>query len=84
MIHKDIKWNWDDLVGILNDTLLRAKLRAVEPHLLNKLDKPELGVLLPAILSNFSQYDLDLALDYRLNVEFYATNIPVTAITAKL
>jgi len=70
-------WDWDELVGILNDTLLRAKLRAVEPSLLDKIDKPETGVLLPALLANFSQYDLDLALDYRINVSALADKIPI-------
>jgi len=70
-------WDWDELVGILNDTLLRAKLRAVEPALLDKINKPETGVLLPAILANFSQYDLDLALDYRINVSALTDKIPI-------
>ena len=70
-------WDWDELVGILNDTLLRSKLRAVEPALLDKTNRSELGVLLPAILANFSQFDLDIALDYRLNHAFYAESIPI-------
>lgn len=73
-------WTWDDLVNILNDTLLRAKLRAVEPDMLDKLKKSEVGVLLPAILSDFSQYDLTIALDYRLNLEYVYTNNPVMAV----
>jgi hypothetical protein len=73
-------WTWDDLVGILNDTLLRAKLRAVEPQLLDKLDKAEVGVLLPAILADFSQYDLNLALDYRLNTNFVYETAPVMTV----
>ncbi len=72
-------WTWDDLVGILNDTLLRAKLRAVEPQLLDTLDKAEVGVLLPAILADFSQYDLSVALDYRLTIPFVYENAPVKA-----
>ncbi|HKH59797.1 MAG TPA: hypothetical protein VKA49_03145 [Flavitalea sp.] len=70
-------WDWDELVSILHDTLLRSKLRAVEPSLLDKTNRPELGVLLPAILGNFSQFDLDIALDYRLNHAFYAETIPI-------
>lgn len=73
-------WNWEKLLGILNDTLLRAKLRAVEPQLLDTLQKPETGVLLPAILSTFSQYGLDISLDYRLNVAFYEHNLPLSSI----
>jgi hypothetical protein len=74
-------WDWEKLTGIINDTLLRAKLRAVEPKLLDTLNKPELGVLLPAVLANFSQYDMDISLDYRLNAAFYQEKIPVTAVT---
>lgn len=74
-------WSWDELVGIINDTFLRVKLRAVEPALLDKLNKPEVGTLLPGLLANFSQYDLDIALDFRMNVEHYAEHIPITPIT---
>lgn len=70
-------WDWDELVGILNDTLLRAKLRAVEPALLDKINRAETGVLLPAILASFSQYDLDVALDYRINVSALTDKIPI-------
>jgi hypothetical protein len=61
-------WEWDDLVSIVNDTLARAKRRAVEPLLLEKENKPEVNVLLPAIVSEFSQYDLNISLDYRFNL----------------
>lgn len=74
------KWDWDSLVGILNDTLLRAKLRAVEPAMLDKINQPELSVLLPALLSTFSQYDIDISLDYRNNIRFFADTIPVTSL----
>jgi hypothetical protein len=69
-------------VGVLEDTLLRAKLRAVEPALLDKENRPELSVLLPAILSSFSEYDLDIALDYRINIASVYKEAPVkTAFT---
>ena len=73
-------WTWDDLVGILNDTLLRAKLRAVEPQLLDTLDKVEVGVLLPAILADFSQYDLGVALDYRINIPYVYETAPIMTV----
>jgi hypothetical protein len=73
-------WSWEKLVGILNDTLLRAKLRAVEPQLLDKLQRPDTGVLLPAVMSEFSQYGLDISLDYRLNVGFFENNLPLSSI----
>ncbi len=62
-------WSWDALVNILNDTLRRARLRAVEPLLLDqRAQNPELSVLLPAIISEFQQYDLNVSLDLRLNL----------------
>ena len=62
-------WSWDALVGILNDTLRRAKMRAVEPLLLDQRTvNPELGVLLPAVISEFQQYALNVSLDLRLNL----------------
>jgi hypothetical protein len=41
-------WTWDKLVGILQDTFTRAKLRAVEP---DQLGDTALGHLLPAIIT---------------------------------
>ncbi|SJM95718.1 conserved hypothetical protein [Crenothrix polyspora] len=70
-------WTWEDLIGILNDTLNRAKLRAVEPKLLDELLPPEINILRPAILADFSQYDLNVALDYRMNLEALATQLPI-------
>jgi hypothetical protein len=70
-------WNWDDLMGIVNDTFLRAKQRAVEPAMLDKLGNPEIDLLLPALLSSFSQYDMDFALDYRLNIKFFDELAPI-------
>lgn len=74
------RWTWEELVGILNDTLQRAKRRAVEPALLDKLDRPELSMLLPAMVADFSQYDLNICLDYRLNQQFYAQHIPMVTV----
>jgi hypothetical protein len=77
-------WNWQDLVGILEDTLLRAKLRAVEPAKLDALKKPELGVLLPALLASFSEYDLNVELDYRLNIAAIYQAAPIKMAAARL
>lgn len=73
-------WTWDELVGILNDTLQRAKRRAVEPILLDKLDRAELSVLLPAIVADFSQYDLNASLDYRQNLQYFKEKMPVLSV----
>ena len=56
-------WNWDDLVGTLNDTLARAKRRAVEPAQLEK-DGLVWNALAPALVSEFSTLDTaDVSLD---------------------
>lgn len=70
-------WTWDDLVGILNDTLNRAKLRAVEPKLLDELTQPEINILRPAVVADFSQYDLNVALDYRMNLVNLMAELPI-------
>lgn len=75
-------WTWDDLMGILNDTLHRAKLRAVEPQLLDNLIRPEVNVLRPALLADFTQYDLNVALDYRMNLLALATALPLQPVMA--
>jgi hypothetical protein len=41
-------WTWDKLVGIVQDTFLRAKLRAVEP---DQLGDTAFGHLLPAVVA---------------------------------
>src|SRR5258708_7691557 len=46
-------WNWDDLVGILSDTLQRAKRRAVEPEQLEK-QGTVWNAFAPALVSEFS------------------------------
>ena len=63
-------WNWDDLVGILNDTLQRAKRRAVEPDQLEK-QSPVWNALAPALVSEFSTIQqADVSLDLMTVLEF--------------
>ena len=71
-------WNWGALVGTLNDTLQRAKRRAVEPDQLEK-QSPVWNAFVPALVSEFStieQADVSLDLMGVLNfaalAEFYA------------
>jgi hypothetical protein len=57
-------WSWDNLVGTLNDTLARAKRRAVEPSQLEKTGAVW-NALAPATVSEFSTlpfYDISLDL----------------------
>jgi len=48
-------WTWDKLVGILQDTLHRAKLRAVEPE---QLGDTMYGQLLPAIITPVASHPM--------------------------
>lgn len=77
-------WDWSNLVGVLEDTLLRAKLRAVEPDLIDKQPAPELNALLPALLASYSEYDLDIALDYRLNLASITAASPIMTALSSL
>ncbi|SOD22612.1 hypothetical protein SAMN06297164_3527 [Nitrosomonas ureae] len=59
-------WNWEDLVGIINDTLDRAKRRAVEPEQLEQQEQHSSvwNALWPAMVSEFStQWESDISLD---------------------
>ncbi len=66
------RWDWDVLLGILNDTLQRAKTRAVEPvHL---LEDNALDVLLPMTIASFDLQGNNPSLDYAVtNPKFLAT-----------
>jgi hypothetical protein len=74
------QWDWNGLIGILTDTLQRARLRAVEPQMLATANKVETSVLLPALLANFTQTDLDIALDYRTNIRYVKQEFPIEAV----
>ncbi len=76
-------WRWQDLLGIVNDTLLRSKLRAVDPQLLDGVNRPEVGVLLPAVLADFSALDVNLALDFRMFTKFMAETAPILPVSAR-
>ena len=63
-------WRWDDLVGVVNDTLDRAQLRAVEP---DQLGFTAYGHLLPALLTSVSTFPfatISTALTYATEVQF--------------
>jgi hypothetical protein len=57
-------WSWDDLVDTVLDTFRRAQLRAVEPDAV--WDVPAIGVLLPAVMAEFSTGQSTISLDFRL------------------
>jgi predicted transcriptional regulator len=56
------RWNWDVLMGILQNTLERAKTRAVEPTQL--MEDPALDTLLPMTVANFDLKEANISLDY--------------------
>ena len=51
-------WQWDDLVGALNETLDLAKLRAVEPA---DVDQTAYSVLVPATITAATLYAISIA-----------------------
>lgn len=75
-------WSFDALVSIIRDTLLRAKLRAVEPDMLDTL--PGVTALLPATMAEFSTSVGALSLDFGLAVPMILTEALATAYGAEL
>ena len=59
-------WSWDGLVEIVLDTVLRAKLRAVEPDMLDTI--AGVTTILPATMAEFSTSPGALSLDLGLSV----------------
>jgi hypothetical protein len=51
-------WTWQDLMDTLNDTLDRAKRRAVEP---DHIDDSVYAQFLPAIITAFSYYPVTVS-----------------------
>lgn len=61
-------WQWDDLVGALNDTLDDAKARAVEPA---QIDTTDYASFLPATLMAVTLYQITIATNLALNNNIY-------------
>jgi len=63
-------WNWDSLVGIVSDTLARAKRRAVEPAQVEKV-QASWNIMAPATISEFSMLQpADVSLDHVAIAEY--------------
>ncbi|BDU21726.1 hypothetical protein [Dyella sp. GSA-30] len=62
-------WQWDDLVGALNDTLDAAKARAVEPA---QIDTTDYASFLPATMMAVTLYQITIATNLALNNNIYA------------
>lgn len=60
-------WKWENLLAVVLDTFDRAKMRAVEPDLLDQLN---ISVFLPALISEFSTSKSGITLDYSLNINY--------------
>jgi hypothetical protein len=59
-------WSWDNLVGTVLDTFERAKLRAVEPDMIDTLTR--VAPLLPATIAEFTTGKSTINLDYARNL----------------
>jgi hypothetical protein len=66
-------WSWDGLLGIVRDTMLRAKLRAVEPDMLDAI--PGVTTLVPATMAEFSTSPGALSLDFALSIPFVVAKV---------
>ena len=58
----EAKWGWSDLINILEDTLARAKRRAVEPRHFSQ--DAVLSQFLPAVVADFSLPGYNISLDF--------------------
>ena len=59
-------WSWDNLVATVLDTFERAKLRAVEPDMIDTLTR--VAPLLPATIAEFTTGESTINLDYARNL----------------
>jgi hypothetical protein len=74
------RWSWSTVIGILEDTMARAKRRAVEPRHFSQ--DPVLSHYLPALVADFSLPGHNISLDFAVtNPEFMqsmkAANHPI-------
>lgn len=65
------QWHWNSLAGTVLDTIERAKLRAVEPDVIETLDG--FGTLLPSTISEFNTSGTGISLDYLLSLNSIAS-----------
>lgn len=58
------EWSWEALIESVRDTIHRAKLRAIEPDMLDRVDG--LTAIIPATMAEFSTSKGGLSLDFGL------------------
>jgi hypothetical protein len=73
-------WKWDDLTGIILGTFERAKLRAVEPDMIDTMGG--FSTLLPATISEFSTSGNGISLDYLFNIKYVADAVETLSTAA--
>jgi hypothetical protein len=64
------KWQWNNLTETVLETIERAKLRAVEPDMIDTMGG--FGTLLPSTISEFSTSKNSISLDYSRNIKLVA------------
>jgi uncharacterized coiled-coil DUF342 family protein len=74
------KWQWNDLTATVLDTFERAKLRAVEPDIIDTIGG--FSTLLPATISEFSTSGNGISLDYLFNIKYVADQVTTLSTTA--
>lgn len=70
-------WQWDDLTATVLDTMERAKLRAVEPDMIETLTG--FAALIPSTIAEFSTGRSTISLDFLLNLEFISLHVAALA-----
>jgi hypothetical protein len=73
------KWTWDNLTATVLDTMERARLRAVEPDMIETLTG--FATLIPSTIAEFSTGRSTVSLDYLLNIQVIADTIGLLATT---
>ncbi|HET6670328.1 MAG TPA: hypothetical protein VFH15_08865, partial [Pyrinomonadaceae bacterium] len=71
------KWQWNNLTETVLETIERAKLRAVEPDMIDTMGG--FATLLPSTISEFSTGRNGISLDYSWNVKFVAEKVATLA-----
>jgi hypothetical protein len=74
------KWQWDDLANTVLDTMERAKLRAVEPDMIDTLGG--FATLLPPTISEFNTSRNGISLDYLFNIKFVSDMVTTLSAAA--
>ena len=75
------KWQWENLAETVLDTIGRAKLRAVEPDMIETLNG--FATLLPSTIAEFSTSQSTISLDYSLNLAFIYQQVAVLSAASR-